>query len=74
MSDYKSRNPVAPTWTREAFSSWRTPEPYDVLTGADAFETDTPDLSAVLLMKVGSIGPKNDSITFFGIEAFPRHH
>ena len=72
MADYKSRNPVPPTWAFSAFAAWRTPEPFDVPTVADAFETDTPDLSAVLLMKVGSIGPKNDSITFFGIEAPPH--
>ena len=72
MSDYKSRNPVAPTWTHEAFSSWRTPEPYDVLTGADAFETDTPDLSAVLLMKVESTSFENNSIIFLAIEAPPH--
>jgi hypothetical protein len=72
MPDYKARNPVAPTWTYKAFTSWRTPEPFDVPTAAGAFETDMPDRSAVLFMKVDSIGPENDSMILFGIEAPPH--
>jgi hypothetical protein len=72
MGDYKSRNPVAPTWPFSTFTAWRTPEPYDVLSAAGAFETDTPDLSAVLLMKSGSMSPENNSMIMFAIESPPH--
>lgn len=67
--DYKMRNPIAPTWTFKDFTSWRTPEPFDVATCAQAFEVDTPDLSAVLLMQTGEICDVNTSMVFYAIEA-----
>lgn len=69
--DYKSRNPIAPTWAGGEFSTWRTPEPYDVPTGARLLEVDTPDLSTVLLMKTAEICPENTCLTLYAIEA-PR--
>ena len=71
MTDYKSRNPIAPTWAGDEFSSWRTPEPYDVPTGARLHEVDTPDLSTVLLMQTGELCPENTCLSWYAIEA-PR--
>ena len=69
FEDFKSRNGVAPTWTRDQFRCSRRPEPYDCIHEGVLEEYDSPDKSAVFLVIVGGFDEDYGEFTLYGIEA-----